>query len=99
MQYLVLAFDTPGQDGVARRDVARSAHKASIRHLWEEGRVAFGAGILDDAGVVRGSLVVVDYPSRADVDHYLATEPFATGGVWERIEVHPLFVPDFYLQR
>jgi hypothetical protein len=90
MQYLVLAFDTPGQDGVARRDVARSAHNASIRHLWEEGRVAFGAGILDDAGVVRGSLVVV---------HYLATEPFATGGVWERIEVHPLFVPDFYLQR
>jgi uncharacterized protein len=99
VHFLVLAFDTPGEDGVARRDGARSAHNASIRHLWEEGRVSFGAGILDDAGVVRGSLVVVDYPSRVEVDDYLATEPFATEGVWDRIEVHPLFVPDFYLKR
>jgi hypothetical protein len=96
---MVLAFDTPGEDGLARRDGARPSHGASIRQLWEDGRVVLGAGILDDAGVIRGSLVVVDYPSRQDVDAYLATEPFVTEGVWERIEVHQLFVPDFYLQR
>ena len=58
-----------------------------------------GAGILDDGGAVIGSLVVVDYPTRDDVDGYLATEPFVTGSVWDRIEVRPLRVPDFYLAR
>jgi uncharacterized protein len=96
---MVLAFDVQGDDGVARRDSARPAHGAAIRQLWEDGRVVLGAGIFDDAGVIRGSLVVVDYESRQAVDDYLATEPFVTEGVWERIEVHQLFVPDFYLQR
>ena len=56
-----------------------------------------GAGILDDDGKIRGSLVIVEYPSRADVDTYLLSEPFVTQAVWERIEVHPVWVPDFYL--
>src|SRR5579859_2840624 len=95
---MVIAWDLPGHEGVARRDDLRPAHAAAIRDLWEEGRVVLGAGILDDAGAVRGSLVIVDYPSRADVDGYLASEPFATGGLWDRVEVHPLRLPDFYLQ-
>jgi uncharacterized protein YciI len=95
---MVLAFDLPGDDGPARRDDLRPAHAASIRDLWEEGRVVLGAGVLDEAGVVRGSLLVVDYPSREEVDGYLASEPFATGGLWDRVEVHPLRLPDFYLR-
>ena len=62
-------------------------------------RSAETPGILDDGGVIRGSLVVVDYPSRDDVDAYLADEPFATDGVWDRVEVHPLRVGDIYLQK
>ncbi|HEY3810442.1 MAG TPA: YciI family protein [Acidimicrobiales bacterium] len=99
MHFLVLAWDAPGEASVARRDAVRPAHATSIRDLWEKGHVVLGAGLLDDAGVVRGSLVVVEYPSRTEVDQYLATEPFATEGVWERVEVHPLRVGDFYLQR
>jgi uncharacterized protein len=98
VHFLVLAWDV-AEDGEARRDAARPAHAASIRDLWEQGHVVLGAGLLDDAGAVRGSIVVVDYPSRDDVDTYLATEPFMTEGVWDRVEVHPLRLPDFYLQR
>jgi uncharacterized protein len=96
VHFLVLAWDVV-DEGEARRDAARPAHALSIRELWE--RVVLGAGILDDAGVVRGSLVVVDYPNREEVDAYLAHEPFVIQGVWDRVEVHPLRVPDFYLQR
>jgi hypothetical protein len=96
---MVLAWDVEGDEGLARRDAARPAHGASIREQWEQGHVVVGAGILDDAGAVRGSLVVVDYPSRADVDRYLESEPFVTTEVWERVEVHPLFLPDFYLRK
>jgi uncharacterized protein YciI len=98
MHFLVQAWDVQG-DGGARRDAARPAHAQSIKELWEQGRVVLGAGILDDAGAVAGSLVIVDYASREEVETYLATEPFMTEGVWERVEVHPLRVPDFYLKR
>lgn len=99
MHFMVLAWDFPDDEGVARRDATRAAHTSSIHALWEEGHAVFGAGILDGAGVVRGSLVVVDYPSRADVDDYLANEPFTTENVWARVEVHALRVGDFYLSR
>jgi hypothetical protein len=98
VHFLVLAWDV-SDDGEARRDAARPAHAESIRELWEQGRVVLGAGILDDAGMVRGSLVVVDYPNRDEVDAYLAHEPFVTERVWDRVEVHPLRLPDFYLKR
>jgi uncharacterized protein YciI len=97
MQFMVLAWDFAGEVGVAKRDAARPAHGESIRALWEQGRVVLGAGILDDDGKPRGSLVIVDYPTRADVDTYLQSEPFVTQSVWEQIEVHPVWVPDFYL--
>jgi len=97
MHFLVQAWDVLG-DGGARRDAARPAHAQSIKELWEQGRVVLGAGILDDAGAVVGSLVIVDYANRGEVDSYLATEPFVTEGVWDRVEVHPLRVPDFYLK-
>ena len=99
MHFLIYAWDVTGDDAVAKRDALRPVHAASIKALFDDGHVVLGAGILDDNDVVRGSLVVVDFPSRADVDGYLAAEPFATEGLWERVEVHPLRVPDMYLIR
>ena len=99
VHFLVLAWDHPTEEGVARREATRPSHSASIRELWEQGHVLLGAGILDEEDVIRGSLVVVDYPTRADVNRYLDSEPFATNEVWERVEVHPLRVGDIYLPR
>jgi hypothetical protein len=99
VHFLILAWDVEGDEGLARRDAARPAHGHSIRTQWEQGHVVLGAGILDDESTVRGSLVVVDYPTREDVDAYLASEPFVTESVWARVEVHPLFLPDFYLRK
>ncbi len=93
----MLAWDVPGDKGVGLRGSALPQHRETIRALWEQGHAVLGAGILDDAGVARGSLVVMDYPDRADLDAYLANEPFVKEGVWEKVEVHPLRVGDFYL--
>jgi uncharacterized protein len=99
VHFMVLAWDKTDEGGVSRRDAARAAHTKTITALHEAGSVALGAGILDDAGVVRGSLIVMDFPDRAAVDEYLASEPFQTAGVWESVEVHPLRVPPMYLSR
>ncbi|MCU0554796.1 MAG: hypothetical protein MUF17_08555 [Syntrophales bacterium] len=39
---------------------------------------------------------VVDFPTRADVDAWLKTEPYVTGGVWKKIEVLPARVPPMF---
>ncbi|MEY2430910.1 MAG: uncharacterized protein QOC92_635 [Acidimicrobiaceae bacterium] len=99
MHFLVLAWDRTDEDAVARRDASRQAHMELITELFEAHHVVVGAGILDDDGIVRGSVIIVDYPDRAAVDEYLGTEPLKTNAVWERFEVHPLRLPDMYLKR
>src|SRR6202043_2855288 len=96
VKFMVLAWDVPGESGVARRDELRAAHMDGITERFHDGSVILGAGIYDDASVVRGSVVILDCESRADVDSYLGTEPFQIGGLWDRVEVHELKVPDMY---
>ncbi len=94
---MVLAWDGPGESGVELRDQLRAAHMDAISARFHDGSVILGAGIYDDSGVVRGSVVILDCESRGSVDSYLESEPFQIGGLWERVEVHELKVPDMYL--
>jgi len=41
---------------------------------------------------VTGSVVIVDFESRAALDAWLALDPYVTGDVWRGIEVHPFRV-------
>jgi uncharacterized protein len=98
VKFMVLAWDVPGESGVALRDELRAAHMDTISARFRDGSVILGAGIYDDSSVVRGSLVVLDCESRAFVDSYLESEPFQIGGLWERVEVHELKMPEMYLE-
>ena len=95
---MLLAWDVPGESGVARRGELRAAHVEGVTERFHDGSVILGAGIYDDAGVVRGSVVILDCESRADVDSYLATEPFQVDGLWARVDIHELKLPDMYLE-
>ncbi len=88
-QFLVLAYDGTDPAAEARRGAARNAHLARIMPMVERGEVVLGGAILDDAEVMIGSAAIVDFPTRADLDAWLAQDPYVTGGVWQRIEVRP----------
>jgi hypothetical protein len=45
--------------------------------------------LLDERGNMTGSALIVDFPDRAALDHWLAEEPYVTGKVWQRIEILP----------
>jgi hypothetical protein len=45
--------------------------------------------MLDDAGDMIGSMLLVDFPDRAGVDAWLAADPYVTEGVWREIVVTP----------
>lgn len=89
MAYMILAFDGDDAAAPARRMAARDAHVACIAAEAKAGRLALGLPLHDEAAQSLGSLMVLDVPDRAGLDAYLATEPFARQGVWQRIEAHP----------
>jgi hypothetical protein len=96
MQFLLLAYDGKDSDAAERRRTARPAHIALGDKLVGEGRMLFGTAILDADEKMIGSMLILDYPSRANLDAWLEVEPYVTGNVWHDIEIRPARVgPSF----
>jgi uncharacterized protein YciI len=96
MQFLIIAHDGEDEDAINRRLAARDGHLAACAEGLKDGKHLVGAAILNDAGKMRGSAMIVDYPSRRELDAWLEKEPYVTGNVWKKIEVLPCKVgPSF----
>jgi uncharacterized protein YciI len=89
MAYVILAFDGDDAEAPARRLAARDGHVAFITAEAKAGRLVLGLPLHDEHAQSLGSLMVLDVPDQAGVESYLAAEPFAREGVWQRIETHP----------
>jgi uncharacterized protein YciI len=92
MQYLILAYDGTDPDAPARRLAVRAAHLASVAPMVEGRSIHVGGAILDERGGMIGSMVLVEFPSRVELDAWLENDPYVTGKVWQRIEVLPFRV-------
>ena len=88
-QFLMLAYDGTDQDAAERRRAARAAHFDGIRPMVERGELRAAGAILDDAGRMVGSAVFAEFPTRAELDAWLARDPYVTQRVWQNIEVRP----------
>ncbi|HLY58527.1 MAG TPA: YciI family protein [Stellaceae bacterium] len=91
-QFLVLAYDGTGDEAISRRKAVRPAHIAGIGPMLGRGELKAAGAILDDAGDMIGSVVIAEFPSRAELDAWLAREPYVTEGVWKTIEVRPFHI-------
>ncbi len=89
MQFLIIANDFRDPDALARRLQQRPAHIEGVRRMKAEGTFLDGGAMLDEEGRMVGSMVLVEFPSRAEVDAWLAADPYVTGQVWEHISVRP----------
>ena len=87
MQFLITAFDGTDSEAAARRMVARAAHLEIGDKMIAQGTLLYAAAILNEDDNIIGSSMVVDFPSRSEVDQWLKIEPYVTGGVWKEIEV------------
>ncbi|TCN26195.1 YciI family protein [Mesobacillus foraminis] len=45
-----------------------------------------------------GSMMVVDYPSREELDKWLKEEPYVVGNVWQNIEIKPCRVAPIFME-
>ncbi len=99
MQFLVLGWDGTDDAATARRDAARPAHLAKVAELRQQGHLLVGAPLLGDGDRILGSVLVVDFDSRDQLDEWLREEPLQLDDVWQRVEVHRCRVSDDYLAR
>jgi uncharacterized protein YciI len=89
MQWLVIARDGTDAAAPARRLQHRPAHLENAAQLQAAGHLLMGGALLDEAGQMVGSAAVADFDTRAELDEWLRTDPYVTGGVWQHIEVTP----------
>lgn len=81
--YAIIAHDKPG--AMAARMEHLQAHLAHVEaHLQD---LAVAGPLKDESGAVTGSLLVVHADSEAEARAMLATDPYFSADIWERIEV------------
>jgi hypothetical protein len=68
----------------------RPRHLAGMEKLRDH--IICAGGLLDDTGKMKGSVLIMDFENRAELDKYLASEPYVVEGVWEKVEVETLNV-------
>ncbi len=84
MLFAIIGHDGPR--GAELRPKIRPAHLDNLRPLVARGRVVIAGPFTDGSG----SLIVVDMDSQAEAEAFANSDPYTTGGVFERVEVKPL---------
>lgn len=98
MQYIVMAYDGTDEKALERRLAVREQHLKSVEENFKDGKHLYGAAILDEAGKMIGSMMVVDYTSKEELDKWLEVEPYVVGKVWEKIEIQPCKVAPIFME-
>ena len=83
MQFIVKAYD--GEGMLEKRMAVRPRHLEGMKKLGKH--IVCAGGLLDEEGRMKGSVLILDFESRDALDAYLAAEPYAAEGVWEKVEV------------
>ena len=93
MFYALIGEDAPGS--LDARMAARPVHLARLEALRDEGRLLIAGPMpavdSPDPGPAGffGSLIVADFASQAEAEHWLAEDPYVKQGVFARATVHP----------
>jgi uncharacterized protein len=96
VQFLVTGHDGDDAGAAERRAAARTEHLARVAVSVADGNLLFATALLDDAGQMIGSVMVLDFPTRADFEGWLAAEPYVTGDVWRTVDVRPTRVAPIF---
>ena len=88
MQFVIMAYD--GANSLEKRMAVRQRHLENMAKV--DGKVICAGGLLDRKGKMKGSLLVMEFESREQLDAYLKSEPYILEGVWQKIDVDPMNV-------
>jgi uncharacterized protein YciI len=85
MIFAILLLDRPGVAEL--RTKVRPEHRDYLAKLAD--KMAFSGPLTSEDGKTAvGSLLVMDFPSKADAQAWLSEEPFTKAGVYEKPIIH-----------
>lgn len=87
MTYVIHAYDYP--NSLHKRMATRTAHLDYVRQLKASGQFVLGGALLDDAGQMIGSMLILTLETDEQLQEYLRTDPYIVQGIWEKIDVKP----------
>lgn len=93
-QYVIHAWDGTDEKALERRMAARPAHFDGARKLKAEGHFVLGGAMLNTEGKMIGSTMVLQFESKEQLQQWIDSEPYITGKVWEKIDIHPFRVAE-----
>lgn len=97
MQFIVTGYDGTDEKASERRFAVREEHLKLAESMKKEGNFLYAAALLDDAENMIGSVMIVDFNTRKELDEWLEIEPYVTGDVWRKIEIKSCKVPPLFL--
>ena len=87
MQFLVIGRDGTDEKAMERRMAARKAHIELGEKLRLSGNMWYGVALWDENNQMIGSALLMDFPSKKELQEWLGKEPYVTEKVWESVEV------------
>lgn len=87
-QFILTCIDKPNSHDV--RMAAREGHLAYVRARLDQ--VKLGGPLLNDAGDMIGSMLILDMADRAAVEAFAASDPYGLAGLFERVDIQPFRV-------
>lgn len=88
MQFVVIGIDGIDDGAAQRRQAMRRQHIDLGEQLRQSGNMWYGAALLHDDGSMKGSMLVLDFPSEDALHEWLKQEPYVTGKVWHEVTIH-----------
>ena len=81
MPFALICRDRPGA-----RDIRKANRDAHLAYVADH-PILLGGPMLDDAGGMIGSLLILDVDDRAAAEAFAASDPYATAGLFESVEI------------
>ena len=82
--FLLTATDTP--NALETRVATRQAH---VDYIRGSGLVKIGGPLLDAAGEMAGSMLLIETEDLAAAEAFAAADPYALAGLFEKVELRP----------
>ena len=93
-EFVIIAYDGKDDAALDRRLAARADHLAGVKVLRDSGNYIKGGAILDNHGKMIGSVMMVKFKTRNDLDVWISREPYVIHNVWKEVEIRPFKIPE-----
>ena len=88
MQFVITAYDGAGM--LERRMQVRHLHLEGMERL--KSHLVAAGGLLNEEGKLKGSVLIMKFENREELDRYLASKVYVTEHVWQTITVERMNV-------